>query len=190
MWWSRRVAGMTLTEVMVYVVLLSLFSVLLFTSLPTRNSAMSEDLRAAAARADTVLERIALELGNSSASSVLASQSPPGVVFLSASSDGFAPITYTTEGEIAWLGWLAYLQEGDRLVRIWAPFASAVGRARVGQPPTLDALRKQGTATVVTSNVERFTVRTEEANVWLFDLRVSVAGNATTLVSGTGARNP
>jgi hypothetical protein len=80
---SRRPLAMTLTEVLVYCALLSMFTMLLFISLPTRDSATSEDLRNATSKADAVLERLTLELGNASASSVSHSVSPSGIIFRS-----------------------------------------------------------------------------------------------------------
>jgi hypothetical protein len=180
---------MTLTEVMVYCTLLSLFSLMLFVNLPNRGNATSEDLRAAASKADTVLEKMTLELGNASATSVTSSKSPTGIMFLSASGDGFTAFQYTTAGELAWHGWVGYFQEGDSLLRVWYPFKSGVARSAVTTTPSPSEMLKVGNRQVMGNGISALTISVPEANLWQIELKLAVDGSETTLVSGAAARN-
>lgn len=187
---ARRPLGMTLTELTVYCSLLSLFAVMLFVNLPTRGSATSEDLRAATSKGEAVLERLTLELGNASATSVTNSVSPPGIRFLAAAADGFTPFAYTAAGELAYQGWVGYFLDKGRLVRVWLPLGSASARTAVTTTPTASALLQTGKANVVCDDVNAFSVILAEANLWQIELKLNVDGSIATLVSGAGARNP
>lgn len=181
--------GMTLTEVLVYCILLSLFLLLLFINLPTRGSVSSEDLRQAAASADNALERLTKELSNASATSVSSVASPPGVVFLVATNNGASNFTYTTSGELAWRGWVGYFLVDKALVRVWHPLGSAVDRSGVTTTPTYATMVASKKQSKLIGNVGGFTVSLPEANLWQFDLKMSVKGNITTVTSGAAARN-
>ncbi len=182
--------GMTLMEVLVYCMLLSLFSILLFVNLPTRDSASSEDLRQAVARADNALELLTQELSNSSDTSVTAITSPPGVIFLTGSARSETSFTYTADGQIAWIGWIGYFLVDKALVRVYYPLPSGgVARSSVTATPTYATMIATGTRNPVCADVEAFSVTIPEANLWQFDLRMNLRGNITTVTSGAGARN-
>lgn len=180
---------MTLTEVMVYCVLLSLFCTMLFLTMPNRPNATAEDLEVATARADVALRQLTHELGNASASSVTQLTSPAGVAFLSGNSDGYKAFTYLASGEIGWYGWVAYVLDGGKLKRVWYPFKSPTARASVSTTPAASELLKTGKSEVLCQNVSTFAVTLPEANLWQFEIRLKVGASESTLTSGAGARN-
>ncbi len=181
---------MTLTEVCVYCTLLSIFALMLFINLPTRGAATSEELRAAVSKADTVLERLTLELGNASANSVTqVKTAPAGLIFLTASIDGFEDFTYTSTGDLAWLGWVGYFQVDDKLVRLYYPFKAGVARSAITSTPTYAEMVKGGSGKVLCDDVSGFNITLPEANLWQFDLQLTVGGSQVTFTSGGGARN-
>lgn len=180
---------MTLTEVCVYCTLLSMFALMLFVNLPTRGSAASESLRVATSKADTVLERLALELSNASASSITTSKTPAGVLFLVATGDGFTNFTYTSAGDLAWLGWVGYFQNASKLERIYLPLKTPSARSAVTTAPTYAEMVKGGTRKVLTDDLVSFAVSPTETNLWQADLRIALDGNQVTLSTAAGARN-
>lgn len=186
---SRSSRGMTLTEVCVYCTLLSLFALMLFVNLPTRGNANAENLRAATSKADTLLERLTLELSNASASSVQTHTSPAGVLFLAATRDGFTSFTYTSTGDLAWLGWVGYFQDGNKLERVYLPLKSASARSAVTTTPSYEEMVKVGTRQVLTDDLVSFAVTSPEFNLWQLDVKLSLDGNQVALSTATGARN-
>ena len=186
---NKAQRGMTLTEVMVYCVLLSFLSLLLFVNLPQAGNQSREDLRVATQQASRALNRLTLELSNSSASSVLLHSSPPGVQFLSAQSETGGSFSYTSGGELAWRGWVAYTLRGQELVRLWYPLPAPRARASVGSPPSLATMLSGGKSQVVCRGVRSFSALGAESNLWRAELVVSVGNSQTTVSSAAGARN-
>lgn len=186
---SRDSLGMTLTEVMVYCILLSIFSMMVFLNLPQHTNATLVDLHEATTVANKALTRMTLEIGNASASSVSVTASPMGVMFLSGSSDGYGSFGYTSAGELAWRGWVGYFLDSTRLTRVWYPLPAPVARSAVSTPPTPATMLAGGTRTVVCDRVSRFVVSLPEANLWECELTLRVTGSEATLISGAGARN-
>lgn len=181
--------GMTLTEVVVYCTLLSIFSLMLFINLPTRSDVNSEDLRVATAKADDMLERLTLELGNSSATSVSSLLSPTGVRFLSASEDGFSNFSYTNDGQIAWLGWVGYFWHEQRISRVWYPFKSPMARSSIASAPSYAEMMAGGSQRIVCERVSNFAITSPETGLWQFQVELLVGQSRAALVSGAGARN-
>jgi hypothetical protein len=180
---------MTLTEVIVYCVLLSLFSIMLFVNLPNRGNATAEDLHEVATEADYALKRLTLEAGNTSATSLTITKSPSGVVFLAANDDGYSNFTYTNAGEIAWKGWVGYFLQGDDLIRVWYPFKSGVARAAVTTAPNPSEMIASESRQVLCDKVTSFSIINAEANLWQFELKLNIDGSQATLTSGAAARN-
>jgi hypothetical protein len=180
---------MTLTELIVYCLLLSLFGLMLFLNLPHRTDATTEDMHQAATIASKALARLSLELGNASASSVTQSKTPPGVMFLSANADGYSSFSYLSTGELAWLGWIGYFLDGGKLERVWYPFKAGVVRSAVTSTPVALELLRTGSPQILADGVAGFTVTAQSDNLWQFDLELSIEGSELTLTSGTGARN-
>lgn len=176
-------------EVMVYCLLLSLFSLLLFVNIPRRGLTSSEDLRQAVASADNALERLTKELSNASATSVSAVASPPGVVFLVAAASPSTSFSYTTAGEIAWQGWVGYFLVDNALVRVWHPLPAPLPRSTVTATPTYETMITSKNQGRLVGGVSSFIVSLPEANLWQFDLKMDLKGNSTTVTSGAAARN-
>ena len=185
----RRTLAMTLAEVVVYCGLLCVFSMMLFTNLPQRDSIASEDLRTATSQASTALSRWAVELSNASASSISVTTAPPGMLFLSAQSDLASNISYTSNGEIAWKGWVGYFQQGNTLVRVWYPLPASAARSAVGSAPLPTVMLSSGQKKVLSQKVKSFSVSSPEANLWQSGLTIDVKGSSVTVNSGVGARN-
>ncbi len=180
---------MTLTEVVVYCVLLGVFTVMLFTNLPQRGNQTSEDLRLATSMAGKMLNDLTLELSNASSTSIVVSSSPAGVQFLSAQRDLSSSFSYTSSGELAWQGWIGYfLQKGD-LVRVWYPLSSAVDRSSAGTAPTAATMLASGKLETIGRGVKSFVVSSPAANLWQIEIIFDVGGNQVTLSSASGARN-
>ncbi len=188
---SRRslCRGMTLVEVAVYCVLLSLFSVVLFGSLPGASNASLEKLQDATVTANLDLTKLTMELSNSAAPSVTIFSKPPGIAFLAAVQEADQPFTYTLTGEIAWIGWVGYLWDGSTLTRYWYPLKAPSLLASVGKVPTPDTLITGGTSKALRGRVSQFSVSLKEAGLWQVELQTEVDGHFATLTSGVGARN-
>lgn len=180
---------MTLVEVVVYCMLLTVFSLMLFTNLPQRDSLTREDLRTATNQAATVLSRWAVELSNASASSISVTSSPPGVLFLSAQADRATNFRYLSSGELAWQGWVGYFQQGSNLVRVWYPLPAATARSAVVTTPSPTMMLASGKSSTISQKVRRFVVTSPQANLWQAELRVDVKGNSVGVSSAVGARN-
>lgn len=180
---------MTLVEVAVYCVLLSIFSVVMFMTLPSRTSGSLEKLQEAAVTANADLGRMTQEMSNASASSIVVTSSPVGVIFLSAATDMGQPFTYTSSGGIAWAGWVGYFLEGSVLTRYWLPLKTAVARDAVGTVPTATSLISAGVAQRMKGKVNSLLITSPESNVWQVTIQVEVDGHKVKFSSGTGARN-
>lgn len=175
-------------EVCVYCTLLSLFALMMFLNLPSRGIFNSESVRATTSKADTVLERLVLELSNASATSVATTTSPTGVLFLVAT-DGFTSFTYI-DSELAWTGWVGYFQVDNRLVRVYYPYKTPVARASVTTTPTYAEMVLSGTSVVLTDDVVSFAVSLPESNLWQVDLKLNADGtNQVAVGTAAGARN-
>ena len=180
---------MTLTEVVVYCVLLGVFTVMLFTNLPQRGNQASEDLRLATTVTGKILSDLTLELSNASSTSVAVSQSPVGIQFLSAQQNLASSFSYTSGGELAWRGWIGYfLRKGD-LIRVWYPLSAAVERSSVGTAPTAATMLASGKIETIARGVKTLVVSSPAANLWQIEIVFDVGGSQVTLSSAAGARN-
>lgn len=180
---------MSLAEVVVYCMLLTVFSLMLFTNLPQRDSLTREDLRTATNQAASVLSRWTVELSNASANSIAVSSSPPGVLFLSAQADRSSNFQYTSSGELAWQGWVGYFQQGSNLVRVWYPLPAGAARSTIATTPTPSMLLASGSTSTISGKVKNFSVTSPQANLWQADLQIDVKGSSVVLSSAVGARN-
>lgn len=176
--------GMSLVEVMVYCMLLALFSAAVFVSLPSRATRTTQDLHQATSQASLALTRLVSELDNSLASTV--SNTDSSILFLSATPQK-GGLRYDSEGELLWQGWVAYVYEKPTLTRYWLPLASESVKSGVGTTPTLDQVRK-GSARVIARGVTFFSVTRESSSLWVFQARVEVGGSFHRLRTGGGPR--
>lgn len=185
MWLNRR--GMTLTEVLIYCAILGLFSGMLFLSLPSRTNASLSDLEEATVRAGAVLERVSVEVSNSSSQTVQMTSDLPGLVFATATDDRSKPYSYSGE-EIAWRGWIGYLHEDTVLRRYWLPFGAPRPAELLGPQPTVAEL-KSGQGVVVLTEVESFEAHLAESGLWRVALTTRVGGSTSLVETAVGVRN-
>lgn len=185
--------GMTLTEVLVYITLLSLFTILIFVNLPRTTNQSLEDIQEATVVAQASLTRMSLELGNSSASSVSTPPEQDSLVFLGLSADGRQPAGYTESGKLAWAGWVAYSQLRGftpTLVRSWKALPRPLAREDILDLLTVaDVTREETHPTILARNVKSFSVLATDGGVWQMKLTLEVHGSTVTISSSAKPRN-
>ncbi len=180
---------MSLVEVVVYCGLLTLFSIMLFTNLPHRDSVSREDLRTAANVASRILDQWSVELSNASGNSIVVTTSPSGMIFLSAQDNRSSNFSYTSSGDLAWQGWVGYFQQGSSLVRVWYPLSGGTTRSAVASAPSPTVMLASGTSRTLSKNLKSFSVTAPQANLWQAKIQIDVKGNSVDLTSAVGVRN-
>ena len=176
--------GMSLVEVMVYCLLLALFSAIAFVSLPGRATRTTQELQDATSQASLALTRLVGELDNSLANTVTSDER--SIYFLSATPEK-GRLRYDSEGELLWQGWVAYVYDKPTLTRYWLPLASESVKSGVGKTPSLDQIRS-GSSRVVARGVTYFSITRESTSFWVFQARVEVGAAFHRLRTGGGPR--
>lgn len=182
----NRPQGMTLMEVVVYCALLSLFSVMMFLTLPTRQNQATLALQEAAQEAAVALRKISQELANSSRSHVVTNKDPQSLVFLSAVPSDDREFAYFSDGAIAWTGWVAYLAQDGKLVRHWSPYSAPLAASKVGLPPSFQTRGGQA----IVKSLSSISAAESAPKVWSVSLTVAADGSQIEMRTAVEVRNP
>ena len=182
----RRSKAMSLMEVVVYCCLLSLFSVMLFLTLPVRSGNSQLALQEAYNEGAATLRLISRELANSSRSKLVIDKSGDELSFLSAAPEDGGAFEYDTQGNIQWTGWLTYGEQKFSLFRYWSPFSkpsplsSVLSLAQLGRGP----------AEVVVRDLQSFRVWEEPTGCCNFRLTIRVEESSVEVGAAVVVRNP
>ena len=178
---------MTLMEVVVYCALLSLFSIMMFLTLPTRSSQATLALQEAAQEAAVALRKISQELANSSRSHVSSSKEPPWLTFPSAVPKDDREFAYFSDGGIAWTGWVAYLAQDGKLMRHWSPYSAPTASSKLGLPPSFG--NTKGGQPIVKA-LSSISAHESAPKVWTIALTVAADGSEIEMRTAVEVRNP
>lgn len=183
-----RVKGFTLTEVLVYCALLSIFSTIFFLSLPGRGFQSSEDIQQASQSANFALNALSSRISNSAATHIRTHEKPSGLIFLSAQVKSGAPFEYTKSGELGWLQWEGVFWEEDQLVSYSIPFEQATALTSVEKAPSWEEFSKYKRRVLV-QNVRAFKYDVNKYGSWILFLEVQSGQSWQQLRTGAKPRN-
>ena len=170
-------AAMSLMEVVVYCSLLSLFSVMIFLTIPVRSGNSQMALQEAYNEGAAALRLISRELANSSGDKLS---------FLSAAPEDGGAFEYDTQGNIQWTGWLTYGRQEFSLVRHWNPFSRPSSLSAV---PSLTQMTGAPAETVI-RDLQSFKVWETAAGCCNFRLTIRVEESDVEVGAAVVVRNP
>lgn len=178
--------AMSLLEVVVYCFLLSLFSVMLFLTLPVRNADSHMALQEANNEGAAALRLISRELANSSRSKLMVDSKGQGLSFLSGTPEDGGAFEYDTQGQVLWTGWLSYSVQKSSLVRYWRPFSKPSPLSSVL------ALNQMGSVApeVVIRDLQEFKVWEQPSGCCNFRLAITVDRSSVEVGAAVLVRNP
>lgn len=181
---NRR--AMTLLEVVVYCTLLSVFSAMLFLTLPVRNVGSYMMLQEASNEGTAALRMLNREIANSSRASLSINENKKELSFLSGVPDQGGPYRYDSQGRVEWTGWLTYARSNRSLVRTWKPFSKPASVANI------IPLNQMGSAPseVVVRDLLSMKVWEEPAGCCNLRLSLSVEGSSIEVATAVVVRNP
>jgi hypothetical protein len=182
-----RARGLSLVEMMVYCVLLSLFATIFFISLPVRNNAGVENLSLSAERAGTLLNKLHQGIANSAVGKVSSLKGGQGIIFLSATNAATEKFQYSDSGALLWRQWEYYLLDGEQIVHSSLPLEKASKLSATGVPPDLNSssgIQKE----VFASGVKGFEVAQDEG-AWSLRLVLEVDGSTYQIETAARPRN-
>ena len=177
---------MSLMEVVVYCCLLSLFSVMIFLTIPVRSGNSQMALQEAYNEGAAALRLISRELANSSRAKLEVNGSGDKLSFLSAAPEDGGAFEYDTQGKIQWTGWLVYAQQEFSLVKFWKPFSSPSSLSAV---PSLSQMGEVPAETVI-RELQGFKVWQQPAGCCNFRLTIRVEESNVEVGAAVVVRNP
>lgn len=178
--------AMSLMEVVVYCCLLSLFSVMLFLTIPVRSGNSQMALQEAYNEGAATLRLISRELANSSRAKLVIDRNGDELSFLSAAPEDGGAFEYDTQGNIQWTGWLTYADQKFSLVRFWRPFNKPLSVSAVPSP----AQMPQAPVETVIRDLQSFKVWEEPAGCCNFRLTIRVEDSQVEVGAAVVVRNP
>jgi len=179
-------AAMSLMEVVVYCSLLSLFSVMIFLTIPVRSGNSQMALQEAYNEGAAALRLISRELANSSRAKLVVDRSGDKLSFLSAAPEDGGAFEYDTQGNIQWTGWLTYGRQEFSLVRHWNPFSRPSSLSAV---PSLTQMTGAPAETVI-RDLQSFKVWETAAGCCNFRLTIRVEESDVEVGAAVVVRNP
>lgn len=172
--------GLTLMEVVVHCVLLSLFTIIVFGSIPRRQTDSMRELQQASMEANQALTEIGLDLANGNGR-IVHLQNPPTLAIPVASQDRRTPFVHTSAGETLWYGWAVYRLEGDRLYRYYQAFPEPTVSARIAAEPGLELLPTSGAREVVARHLSSFQTTLVKPGLWQVSMSVALGDSEAKL---------
>lgn len=180
-----RRRGFSLLEVTLYMVLLSLFAVVFFVSLPVRSNTAQENLSRAMEKGSLLLNKIHQGITNSASTAVKSWSEGEGLIFLSAVDPGSAAFQYESQGEIKWKEWRMYVLQGQNLFYDTYPY-DPNNESVFLKPDTM--VSRLDSDEVVLSEVTSFQALMNDG-VWSIRLELKPGQSSFTLETAAVPRN-
>jgi len=177
--------GFSLLEVTLYMVLLSLFAVVFFVSLPVKTNTAQENLGRSVEKGSLLLNKIHQGITNSASTAVKSWSEGEGLIYLSAVDPNSASFQYKSEGEIQWKEWRMYVLQGRNLFYDTYPYDPA-NQSVFLKPETMAS--RLDSDEVVLSDVASFQAMRNDG-VWSIKVELESGRSSFTLETAAVPRN-